>query len=118
MTILASFDFVLTALNINGADGWLLFRMPDRRPLAAVHQASTLAHALLEGARPRSPPSRLPTGIKLSSLLVNAGQAADVTAPASFATVRIQHLLVSLIEIAKTISLDSIGDDRKQQVPR
>jgi hypothetical protein len=30
----------------------------------------------------------------------------------------IQHLLGFVIEIAKAISLDSIGDDRKQQMPR
>ena len=29
----------------------------------------------------------------------------------------VKHLLRLVIEIAKTIGLDSIGDDRKQQVP-
>src|SRR5258708_14155019 len=35
-----------------GLMGWLLFRMPDRRPLAAVHQASTLAHGVVGAAPP------------------------------------------------------------------
>src|SRR6267378_1152378 len=30
----------------------------------------------------------------------------------------IQHLLGFMIQIAKTVGLDSIGDDRKQQMPR
>jgi len=30
----------------------------------------------------------------------------------------VQHLLRLVIEIVKAISLDTIGDDRKQQMPR
>src|SRR5258708_6944933 len=39
--------------------------------------------------------------------------------PASFLCNRsIQHLPGCVVEIAKAISLDSIGDDREQQMPR
>jgi len=43
---------------------------------------------------------------------------ADIADPVPFRKRSIQHLPGFVIEIAKAISLDSIGDDCKQQVPR
>jgi hypothetical protein len=57
-------------------------------------------------------------GGKLGSLLVKAGQTSGHCRSSFLRSRSIQHLLGFVIEIAKAISLDSIGDDRKQQMPR
>src|SRR5712672_2434348 len=58
------------------------------------------------------------TGSKLGSLLVEAGQSSGRYRPSFLGNRSVQHLLRLVIEFAKTIGLDSIGDDRNQQVPR
>src|SRR5258708_25803523 len=55
---------------------------------------------------------------KLISLLVKASQTGGRYRPRFLRNRSIHHLLAFMIEIAEAISLDSIGDDRKQQVPR
>src|SRR5712671_538132 len=55
---------------------------------------------------------------KLCSLLVKAGETGGRYRPGFLRNRSVKHLLRLVIEIAKTIGLDSIGDDRKQQVPR
>src|ERR1700681_3762248 len=57
-------------------------------------------------------------GGELSSLAVKAGETGGRYRPSFFRNRSVQHLLRLVIEIAKAISLDSIGDDRKQQMPR
>src|SRR6266404_755055 len=57
-------------------------------------------------------------GTKLCSLLVKARETGRRYRPSFFRNRSVQHLLRLVIEIAKAISLDSIGDDRKQQMPR
>src|SRR6267154_3549148 len=58
------------------------------------------------------------TGREFSSLAVKAGETGGRYRPGFFRNRSVQHLLGLVIEIAKAISLDSIGDDRKQQMPR
>src|ERR1700682_2457048 len=58
------------------------------------------------------------TGRESSSLLVKAGETGRRYRPSFFRNRSVQHLLRLVIEIAKAISLDSISDDRKQQMPR
>src|SRR6266852_4705062 len=57
-------------------------------------------------------------GTKLCSLLVKARETGRRYRPSFFRNRSVQDLLRLVIEIAKAISLDSIGDDRKQQMPR
>src|ERR1700676_2707390 len=63
-------------------------------------------------------PNQNRAGTKLCSLLVKAGQTGGRYRPSFFSNRSVQHLLRLVIEIAKTIGLDLIGDDRKQKVPR
>src|SRR5258708_663060 len=58
------------------------------------------------------------TGREFSSLAVKAGETGGRYRPSFFRNRSVQHLLRLVIEIAKAISLDSIGDDRKRQTPR
>src|SRR5258705_479786 len=55
---------------------------------------------------------------KLGSLLVEASQTGGRCRSRLLRNRSIQHLLGFVIEIARAISLDLIGDDRKQQMPR
>src|ERR1700686_5892874 len=57
------------------------------------------------------------TGREFSSLAVKAGETGGRYRPSFFRNRSVQHLLRLGIEIAKTIGLDSIGDDREQQMP-
>src|ERR1700730_3857651 len=69
--------------------------------------------------RPSIPlPNQNRAGTKLCSLLVKAGQTGGRYRASFFSNRSVQHLLRLVIEIAKTIGLDLIGDDRKQKVPR
>src|SRR5258707_1015000 len=63
-------------------------------------------------------PDQYGTGREFGSLLVKAGQAGGHCWSNPLRDCSIQHLPGFVIEIAKMISLDSIGDDCKQQVPR
>ena len=64
------------------------------------------------------PPIPLPdqhrTGSKLGSLLVKASQTGKHCRSGFPRVCAIQHLLSLVIEIAKAIGLEPIGDDRKQ----
>jgi hypothetical protein len=55
---------------------------------------------------------------KLGSLLVEASQTGGRCRSSLLRNRSIQHLLGCVIEIARAVSLDLIGDDRKQQMPR
>src|SRR6266478_3090748 len=67
---------------------------------------------------PLRPPIPLPdkhhAGRKFSSLLVKAGETGGHCRPSFLSNRSIEHLLGFVIEIAKAVSLDSIGYDRKQ----
>src|SRR5260221_9170427 len=63
-------------------------------------------------------PDQNRAGIKLSSLLVKAGQAGGRYPPSFLRNRSVQHLFLLAIEIPKTVGLDSVGYDRKQHVPR
>src|SRR6267142_3530384 len=63
-------------------------------------------------------PDQNRAGSKLRSLLVEAGQTRGHRRSSLLCNRSIQHLRGCVIEIAKAIGLDSIGDDRKQQMPR
>jgi hypothetical protein len=56
-------------------------------------------------------------GSKLGSLPVKAGQPGGHCRFGFLRNGSIQHLLSLAIEVAKTIGLEPIGDDRKQQMP-
>src|SRR5258708_14976835 len=58
------------------------------------------------------------TGSKLGPLLVKAGQMGGHGWSCFLRSRSIEHLQRYLIEIAEAISLEAIGDDRKQQMPR
>src|SRR6266436_6092028 len=58
------------------------------------------------------------TGREFGSFAVKAGETGGRYRPSFSRNRSVQHLLRLVIEIAKAISLDSIGDDRKQQMPR
>src|SRR5258705_8321740 len=58
------------------------------------------------------------TGSKLGPLLVKAGQTGGHGWSCFLRSRSIQHLQRCVIEIAEAISLEPIGDDRKQQMPR
>src|ERR1700680_2116693 len=61
-------------------------------------------------------PDQNSAGSKLGSLLVKAGQAGGHCRSGFLRNGSIQHLLSLVIEVAKTIGLEPIGDDRKQQM--
>src|SRR5258706_10593473 len=68
--------------------------------------------------RPSIPfPDQNRAGSKLRSLLVEAGQTRGHRRSSLLRNRSIQHLRGCVIEIAKAIGLDSIGDDREQQMP-
>ena len=58
------------------------------------------------------------TGSKLGPFLVKAGQKGGHGWSCFLRSRSIQHLQRCVIEIAEAISLEPIGDDRKQQMPR
>src|SRR5258707_1134701 len=58
------------------------------------------------------------TGREFSSLAAQAGETGGRHPPSFFRNRSVQYLLRLVIEIAKAISLDSIDDGRKQQMPR
>src|ERR1700682_3839642 len=64
------------------------------------------------------PPDQHGARREFSSLLVKASQAGGLCRSSPPRKRPIQHLPGFVIEIAKAISLDAIGDDCKQQVPR
>src|SRR6266481_8634794 len=67
--------------------------------------------------RPSIPfPDQNRAGSKLGSLLVEACQTSGHCRSCFLRNRSIQHLLSLVIEVAKTIGLEPIGDDRKQQM--
>src|SRR5258708_26270092 len=63
-------------------------------------------------------PDQHRTRREFGSLAVKAGEMGGRYRPSFFRNRSVQYLLRLVIKIAKAISLDSIGDDRKQQMPR
>src|SRR5258708_846854 len=113
-----------------------IFSIPEAEeartvPLGACDGEGDLGEAVISLAIPGKTvshhhhPLRLPiplpdqnrAGTKLCSLLVKAGQTGGHCRSSFLRNRSIEHLPGSVIEIAKAVSLDSISNDRKQQMP-
>src|SRR5258706_5190372 len=111
-----------------------IFSIPEAEeartvPLGACDSEGDLGEAVISLAIPGKAVSHHPLRLsiplpdqnrartKLYSLLVKAGQTGGRYRPSFLRNRSVQHLLRLGIEIAKTIGLDSIGDDREQQMP-
>src|SRR5712675_360562 len=114
-----------------------IFSIPEAEeartvPLGACDGEGDLGEAVIGLAVPGEPvshhhhPLRLSipfpdehrAGTKLCSFLVKIGETGGHRRSCFLSNRSIQHLRGFVIEIAKAISLEPIGDDRKQQVPR